>query len=71
MTSHNQAEIDHIRLVFFQFRVEKERVFHLVFSFLFVLMPSGLRANHSESEGSTQLCLSYFDLQPRHKIIYN
>ena len=47
LTSHDQAEIDHIRLVFFQIRVESQKRVHPVFSFLFVLTSPGLRTNHN------------------------
>ena len=47
LTSHFRVDIDHIKLLFFQIRVENLKRVHPVFSFLFVLTSSGLRTNHS------------------------
>ena len=45
--SLDQAEIDHIRLVFLQIRVENLKRGPPGFQGFFVLMSSGLRTNHS------------------------
>ena len=58
LASHNQAEIDHIRLSFFQIRVENLKRgppgFQFFAYFMTFLTSSDLRTNHSadsESEG--------------------
>ena len=47
VTSLDQAEIDHIRLVLLQIRVENLKRGPPGFQGFFVLMSSGLRTNHS------------------------
>ena len=75
MTSHDRAEIVHIRLVFFQIRVENLKIGPPIFSIFCLFWDhqvwGPITVHDSESEGSTWLCLSCFDLWPRHKIIYN
>ena len=51
LTSHNQAEIDHIRLLFFQIRVENLKRgppgFQFFAYFITFLTSSDLRTNHT------------------------
>ena len=50
MTSHNQAEVDHMRLSFFQIRVEKGKrgpTSFQFFAYFMFLTSSDLTTNHS------------------------
>ena len=77
LMSHNWAEFDHIRLLFFQIKVGKGKrappgfqFFCLFYDVFDVIWPENQSQCSILSQGgSTQLCLGYFDLQPRHKII--
>ena len=51
LTSHNRAEVDHIRLLFFEIRAENLKRgpsgFQFFAYFMMFLMSSNLRTNHS------------------------
>ena len=72
LASHNWAEIDHIRLVFFQIRKPKEgSAWFTIFCFFWRNQVSGpITVQDSESEGCKWSCLDCFYLQAREKIIY-
>ena len=79
LTSHNRTEIDHIRMLFFQIRFENLKRgppgFQFFVCFMMFFKSSDLRPqsqhNIVSQRGSTQLCVGCFDLESRHKIIYN
>ena len=75
MTSHDRTEIDHIRLVFFQIRVEKRKRgppgFQLFVCFEVIRSEDQSQFMIPSQRGPPGCASVVFDLWPRHKIIYN